>query len=616
MGALLRKELHEHRWVLLVLCLLLCLVQGVTLLSARQSGSPMAAFQAMVASMGPLIALMLANRLVVREYMGRTQLFLETLPVSRLQVIAVKWLLGATLLFLVMAASLAIVLFAARGKVVLTPHFVALVALRAASFLLLMYALAFAIGLTGRYRFLIWGTLVVSCILANAQGQFAFSKWAPIFLVQESMIYERLRLPLREVLITCAAALALVGATFALALSAQGSLVVALSRRMSPREKSIVTVALVDLLAAVAMVDDRKDKPAFALKRAAHSQQGPAVAVGAGTDPAAAQSLANRLAGDMLRLQEFLALPLEPALAVLPDQALDVDVFQQAALPNADGVVVRAAFNSAGFDHDGFRAYALAAWLRWHARENASREERRWLLDGFAQWMAARDQPERQQALSLRAAVAARMLQAQPAGSGSAMQQWFSVRERLGTCLADALAWRMVSSLEQGLGEQRFQAVSRAALAARPPNDARAVLLAPSLDQLLEQAGAPHGAALARQFDAMFKADQLRLATRLDLIALPPVVFRARPMRGSSYEIHYQVGEPGAVEAPFSVHYAELGPWDGQLAGETLARIDTARSGILPASYVAGARLFTAVERHEALLGCSVRVAAQRWEVK
>lgn len=616
MGALLRKELREHRWILLLLLVLLALAQAVTLISAREQGSPMAAFRAMVVIMTPLLALMLANRLVVREYMGRTQLFLETLPVSRLQVIGVKWLLGATLLLLAMAACLAIALLAARGKVVLTPHFVTLVALRAAGFVLLMYALAFAIGLTGRYRFLIWGVLVVSCIVADARGQFAFSKWAPIFLVQESMIYERLRLPLRELLISGATALALVCATFALALSAQGSLVVALSRRMSAREKSIVTVILVSLIAAVSMIDVRKDKPLFVLKNAEMSEKGPAIAVGAGSDPGAAQSLANQLAGDMKRLHDFLALAREPALAVLPDKALDADVFQQAALPNADGVVVRAAFDSDGFDRDGFRAYALAAWLRWHAREYASREQRRWLLDGFAQWLTARDQPERQLLLALRAAFALRVLESRQAGSGSVRRQWLSVREQLGTCLADALAWRMVSSLERDVGEQRFQALTRAAFAQRPPNDARAALLAPSLDQLLEQAGAPHGLVLDRQFGAMFAAEQLRLAGSVNLIPLPPVVFKARAMRGTTYEIHYQVGKPGVAEAPFSVRYADLGPWDGELAAETLARVDTAQPGVLPASYLRGARVFTAVERREALLGCSVRIASQRWEVK
>ena len=49
---------------------------------------------------------------------------------------------------------------------------------------------------------------------------------------------------------------------------------------------------------------------------------------------------------------------------------------------------------------------------------------------------------------------------------------------------------------------------------------------------------------------------------------------------------------------------------------KALARVDGTRAGVLPASFARGTRLFTALERREPLLGCSVRLAARRWEVK
>ncbi|MDB5951312.1 MAG: hypothetical protein JWR65_3167 [Massilia sp.] len=143
---------------------------------------------------------------------------------------------------------------------------------------------------------------------------------------------------------------------------------------------------------------------------------------------------------------------------------------QRAALPNADGVVVRAAFTNSQFDREGVRAYALASWMRWYGR--SAKEERRWLLDGAAQWMVARDLPLQQEKMALRAAFAVHLLQARQRDAGGAVRQWLTVREELGTCLSDALAWRMVSSLAQQMGEQRFQARSRSVLAVRPP-DAR-----------------------------------------------------------------------------------------------------------------------------------------------
>lgn len=619
MRALLRKEWREHRWVLLATLLVLAAAQFATLMSVGTMGSPMVAFQKLVAVFGPLMALILVNRLVVREYMGRTQLFLETLPVSRTQVIALKWLLGAGLLFMAMAACLGITLLAARGQVALTPHYIALLAVRGASFTLLSYALAFAIGLTGRYRFIIWGVLVGCIITADAAGQAAAAHWPPFYLVQESMVYERVQLPLRAVLITCALAAALVAATFALALSAQGSLVVALSRRMTPREKSGVTIGILLLVAGISVIESRKPKPAFRLRDAVHSEAGPAVAVGIAGSSSQAQALANLLSSDLAQLQSFLALPSVPALAALPDDTLDGDAFQRAALPNADGVVVRAAFTNSQFDREGFRAYALASWMQWYALGSSAREERRWLLDGAAQWLVARGLPQQQEKLALRAAFAARLLQARHRDAGSAVRQWLTVREELGACLSDALAWRMVSSLAQQMGEQRFQALGRAVLAVRPPNDARASLFEPSFAQLLARAQAPDQAMLARQFARLFSAEQARLAGTLDQIAMPRASFTARRMEGSAYEVRYQLGaadDEAAAKLPFSVRYVTLGPWDAQIAAEVLARVDTTRAGVLPASFARGTRLFTAVERQEALLGCSVRLAAQRWEVK
>lgn len=616
MRALLRKELREHRWVLLAMLLVLALCQVVTLMSAGTMGSPMAAYQKLVVAIAPLMALLLTSRLVVREYMGRTQLFLETLPVNRVQVIALKWLLGAALLLLSMAACLGVTLLAARGNVLLTPHYVALVAIRSASFIFLAYALAFAIGLTGRYRYVIWGVLIGSVIIADAAGQVAAARWPPFYLVQESMVYERLQLPLRAVLITCAVAVALVAATFTLALSAQGSLVVALSRRMTPREKSAVTISILVLLTAFSVIELRKPKPAFQLQNAVRSEAGPAVAVGIAKDRAQALTLANLLSSDQVRLQSFLALPQAPSLAALPDDALDGDAFQRAALPNADGVVVRAAFSNSQFDREGFRAYALASSMQWYSRGRSAMEERRWLLDGAAQWLVARDLPQLQEKLALRAAFAARLLQARQRDAGSPVRQWLTVREELGTCLSDALAWRMVSSLAQQMGEQRFQALSRTVLAVRPPDDARASLFEPSFAQLLADAKAPDQAMLAEQFGRLFSAEQARLASTLDQIAMPQVSFTARPMEGSTYEVHYQVGKADGAPLPFSVHYVTLGPWDAEIPAEVLSRVDTTRAGVLPASFPRGTRLFTAIERREALLDCSVRLAALRWEVK
>jgi hypothetical protein len=625
MRALLRKEWREHRWALLAVLLLVACGEGIFLLAASQMGSPMIAYQKMTAVVAPMVALILVHRLVVREYMGRTQLFLETLPVSRSQVLSLKWLLGVLLLLLSMAACLGLTLLASRGKVLLTPHFIALVAARSAAFIVFSYALAFFVGLTGRYRLVLWFVLPVCVFLADTASQVGMAKWAPFHLVQEAMVYERLKLPLSSVLITCALAAALLVATLALGLSAEGSLVVALSRRMSSREKSAVTIGILGLIGASTVIETRKPKPPFVLQQAMRSASaGPKVAVGISGPAPQAAALANVLAADLARLQAFLALADAPALTALPDDNLDGDAYQRAALADADGVVVRAAFTGPQFDREGFRAYALAVWLHWYSRGVAAREDRRWLLDGTTQWLVARDLPGLQEKLALRAAFAARLLQLHRNSSGAvqgqslmggAIDQWLTTRETLGPCLSNALAWRMVSSLAARLGEPRFTAMSRALLAARPSNDARASLFPGSLDRLLAQAGAPDRATLARELDALLTADQARLAASVGKIAVPRIALAAHKMAGSTFEVRYSLG--GADGATlYAVRYVSLGPWDAEIAPELMARVDATRDGVLPASYARGTRLYTAVERREDVLGCNIRLASQRWEVK
>ena len=616
MRALVRKEWREHGGVLVLLCLALALALGIMLNAAKQSGSPLKAFQGIVTSVMPLMAVILVSRLVVREYMGRTQLFLETLPVSRLQVVGVKWLTGAVWLFVPLAICFVVTLFAARHQVVLNAHFIALIAIRAAAFTLMMYALFFALGLTGRYRFLIFIVLLVAAVVADQRGQLEFSQWPPFLLIQQSMVYERIDLPLQAVLTTCAMALALIVFTFALALSAQGSLVVALSRRMSFREKFTWSIVGMSVLSLVVMIDVRKQKPSFEMASAIRSESGPTVSVARQGKTGDAQALADQLSADLKHLQDVLALPVEPSLNVVPDNALDAGIFQTATLTKADGVVVRAAFNSPDFDRDGFRAYALSAWLRWYSNDRLASEERRWLLDGFTQWLPARSLPQRQEILTLRAALAARALSARQIGMDSALGQWLTTREELGACLGDALAWRMAMSLEQQLGPQGFQTLARSVFAAPHPKDMHSLLTDPSLAEVLVRAQVPPLPALALRFEKDLRADQARLGPALDQLALPSVVFSTKSMGGKAFEVHYQVGKAGAVLAPFSVRYLELGPWAGELANEALAQVDSARSGVLPASYARGTRLFTAVEQRDARLGCNVRIASSRWEVQ
>lgn len=619
MRALLLKELREHRWVLLALWITCGIGLAGFVYTAKDSGSPIVAYRGLVCLLGVLSILTLVNRLVVREYAGRTQLFLETLPVNRLQVIATKWLTGAALLAIPMTIGFAVILHIAFDRVLLNPRFIELMALRSATFLLFAYSLAFLIALTGRYRFVLWGALFLCTYSIDNFAQLPVERWPPFALIAESMAYERIALPLRDLIITNLLAVFLVAATFVLSLASEGALVLALSRKMSPRERVIVTVAVLALVSLLSQIDERKPRPAFTLHDAITSGNGPtrvAIAHADKVSELAAKTLADKMFADLQELQQYLSMSVLPGMFVLPDASIDSDVFLRATLPSSDGVVVRGAVGAEHFDPEAFRAYAIDQALEWYTHGRSQREERRWFSDGFTQWWIARTSAARREQLTERAAQAARMLNLErDPGLERRLRYWLAAREQLGDCLGDALAWRGVALLAQQLGPAGFRQLSTAVLGIRLPNDVRTPLLETSFDDAWRHAAAPAFQGFAADLRAQLLAD-LGSRAITDTLQPEPVAFQAATMGGGILEVHYGVGANGAAHAPFAVRYAEIGAWQPELERDSLSRVDATRSGVLPRSFQRGTLLFTAIEMRNEHLGCDLRLGARRWELQ
>jgi hypothetical protein len=189
------------------------------------------------------------------------------------------------------------------------------------------------------------------------------------------------------------------------------------------------------------------------------------------------------------------------------------------------------------------------------------------------------------------------------------------VREQLGDCLSDALAWRAVALLVQELGPDRFRQLTTALFGRHFPDDARVAFLESSFNSAWRHADAPAFPAFAGRLQAALQADQVRVAAISDAIAQEPVIFQAAAMRGSAFEVHYRLGAINATNPPFAVRYAEIGPWQPELDRESLARVDATRPGVLPRSFQRGAILFSAIELRDTHLACTLRLGARRWEL-
>lgn len=600
--ALVFKEWREHRFIVAALWLLTFAFAAFEGLRQADAGSPFRPFQMAAPAATVVLGLVLANRLVVREYASRTQLFLEALPITRVRVLATKWVLGAVGVVLPLLLVLAACTYFARERTVVTPELLARISLRALAFALFFHALAFSIGLLGRYRWATWVALGLGLMVVDQLTQLEFSQLVPFRLLSATMVVEREQMPWMDLAITAGLTSFLVALAGVIALGREGAWVAAFAHRMSRREKVSLLVAAVVPVTFITAVEHRKPKPRFDLIDAVRAQtSGRGLVVGISRPPtlpeAEARSLGAELASDLDGMAEWLGVTTLPAVFVVPDASLDPDYFTTAALPKADGVVLKGALGAVDFDRDGFRVFAVHEALDWFTRGRAKREPRHWLLDGFAAWWVSRSDARVVARLEARADAATHLV---PLTAG-AFERWDETQELLGDCLANAFAFRAVSLL---LRDEGARALFSEALGVRPMDWAVAPLLEGPIDGKL--------------------AERLAVALRdAPRTAGPPPGFtrwsaavEAVELHGSMRELRFEVRRPqGEAGERFAVRYRALRPWSGPVYRGGLTRFDAAEDGVLPMTTVKGQRMFTAVERYDPALQCTVRLGARRWVV-
>lgn len=611
---LLRKELREHWAVLLALLFAGLVAYAAAVGKAKDGGSEFVAVRLFSASFALLMALVVCNRLVVREWSGRTQLFLEALPVTRLRVVTTKFLLGALLVALPVLAVLGVSALRAARWEPLTLRYVAIVGARGLAFALTFYCLAFLAAMLGRLRVGLWMALLLAWYTVEQVLKVELMTLPLMRLVEPQMAFERHGVPWDEIASAFGVSAALVLGAFALALARDGSVASSLARRLQPREKVFFGCLGMAYLFMLYAVDERRDRPAFDLAEITRAAKGATVVgigKGEGLSDERAEQLGAAVAEDLDALQAFLAMKEKPAVFLIPSHGLDPDVFQLAHLPKADGVVIKAALANPRLDERDLRAFVTGEVLAWHSRGRLLREERLWLLEGFARAFVAKNQLSDRELLRFAAAGVLGI----PEGG---LERWYTTRERLGSCLADIVAQVAVTGLAEELGPQ-WQDFARETLGVRPQKDVRASLV----EKPLEEIYAAHSKGKPpRRFDDFVRSrlaqvKDSRGAEVADLAALEPMQSAVQVSRTAA-EIRHQLRSKDASRGPvsYAFRYAELGPWTGPLDQEDLGRIDTVGQGVMPFVPPLGTRLFTAFEVEDARLGCTLRLLAERWEVK
>ena len=163
MIALLLKELWQHTTRLLFASILLTAIVVIAIAVVLQNRQPtmVTAVFSVLYYAGPMYIIYVCNRLVATDYTEGTSEFLSALPIPPWIRLLVPWLFGALVVHCVVELNLLFTLFLAFFREGIPLLWVAQLHVQLHLFTLAWYAVAFAIQLTGRFRWLVWWVVLL-----------------------------------------------------------------------------------------------------------------------------------------------------------------------------------------------------------------------------------------------------------------------------------------------------------------------------------------------------------------------------------------------------------------------------------------------------------------------
>ncbi|MDQ3263467.1 MAG: hypothetical protein M3Y59_07390 [Myxococcota bacterium] len=618
--AWLQKELRDHWLALTAWLAFAAALYGLMLFGLSQDqarGSWLEAPRRFAIGWSLLGTTYLAGRLIRREYNSRTQLFLEALPVSRTRVLTTKLVMGAALTAGVFGVAIGIATAIGGASQAHGPRLLAFVSVRVLSVAWFVWALLAMAALLGRYRIPL---LLVLGLALTALAQFTsleLTNLGPARLLGDELPYEDAVLPWAALAQTWAGTALCLGACYALVLAGDGLLTVQLSDRMSHREKVYVTCVLLAFLVGLGTLEATLKPEPFRLSDAVVAEKnGTRVEVSAELEPAFATELADGMLRILESAREEVGLTQLPGLALLPTRELDPDEAERAHVANASGVVLRAALDDPELDSFRLTMVALHDVLSEARDDRAMKETSHWLLDGFAHLHTARQLlgEEGVALLWLRAAV----IPAQPLEPF--LRRWDPAQEELGTCLSGAAAASVLLTVETLAGPQALQRLVRRVL---DENAQRSWLVAdPALETLLQEEAGLTVAAVEQAWTQRLEAVRREHPDVLEPLRAARPELELRRLSGRTFELRHRLtlSPPPEESLRYSVRFGALGPMDVP-ENENDFQLQQAQVGsgaftALPPALVEGSRWMWVVDLPSPSLRCSVRVLAQRREIR
>lgn len=633
---LLAKELREHALVLVLVALGLGAVELLLVLRTLGSPDTVTSYEmhaTYVRFFLPAALMALGSRMVVGELYGKTQLFLEALPIRKYEPFVVKWALGAVYTTLVCLGGLALNVLVSLANESLDLRFVAILALRTWVFSIFVQTFFFSIGMTGKLRFVVYvvGTLGLT-LYVQGTGR-SIGEILPISLVGPSLTVERVAFPVAELATTLGLALAALATALALASVREGSVAETLAAPLSPRERTALGIGVVFSVVTLAAVDDSHEPAPYELQlpHMAHGRGAPLV-LGTARDPQVVRldlhrDFLERRVVDFARALGFEALP---QLRVVDRPSLVAG--EAVTLARWDGVLVRADL-SVPIEQDAHIAQLLLrSLLEARTGRRASFEPQAFFQRGLASYFSTEPRGQLGDSDRTLARFAVQRARREGESFGHLLEHSAYIGEAAGESAVSSLSAVVVRDLVACADEARVIELARRRFGRVDPENSVV-----TVRELLEPFAASYERAIGQPFEGgpcmqrieeeLTRAEPIvegLLQVRADLDLCASAGARDVAVAGSvaacSVRAHVDLGSFGVDDTTLRLLVHEVGTFDTTVSAgaprqTTIAA--TAGENILTSSetFAPGTRLLVAVEVVRPSFG-TARVAAERRVVR
>lgn len=585
-------------------------------------------------------AFAVGNRLVVAELYGRTQRFLEGLPMGRFEPALVKWSLGAAVLLAVACGSLVVSLAVASFREPIDAGFATSLVARTVVFTITLWSFLFMMGQLGKLRVPLYLVLGLVLIILASTTELELMRFGPFALLGQDLALSRAGVPWSEVITSLAIAAGCLAATVALALVREGGVQETLSKPMSSRERAMVGIAVCTILIVWSGLQPEAEPMPYQMsgEHVLRARSVPLV-IGYGSEAGRvdAEHLLARLEPSLAALAPAMGWAALPEARVVLRGSLDGRTFEYATLRAGDGALVRANFREAARpDLEGLEAALVRSVLDDRSNHRAHFEPQAWVRSGFPLWWAHcgphRARPGEPCNLSVSRRALAQLALHERGVDRGRIAAWSRLREEESDRVAESLAGTAMVTLARLTRGQGPAQLARALFSRWAPDDSRVVLgtlLSPIPSRFREATGLEVDA-----FHAEWQADLVRDRGAPEVAELlgrvsprPTALFSVLAREGSLRTLVFDVTVPWARTegVVITVLTRVLAPFDAIVEAADLRRdqfvpeagptgTPSTRHIELTGRVSAGDRVLAIVEVEDPTggLGAPTRVLAQR----